>query len=406
MAKKKAKAAETGDIFADIAAETNADVLGDIESVKYFVDTGNLAFNYTCSGKFIGGGVPGGKIIEIYGPSSSGKSLVANNCLRGCQELDGYAILLDCENSANKEFMQRASHVDPARLIIPRGTTTLEKTFLKIHNMCQKIREREEKLKIDRKPIVFVFDSLSVPPCNREIEETNLPEDFTEADWKKIVGRKEQPGERARVISDELRKLNAKIEEYDATVVIINQVRMQIGVMYGSPETRPGGKSLEFYASCIVRTAQKKKIENKKLDTYAGVNMQVKNQKNKVFNPFVTAEDIKVYFKTGIDPTSGLLKCLIQDERINMYSAGRFEVLPDYLPEGMDEYKFQASKTNNTMPLEPILDCPKLVDAETREQVETYLANFASAMESTASDDFEEKEAKFDADGYPIDSDE
>ena len=154
------------------------------------------------------------------------------------------------------------------------------------------------------------------------------------------------------------------------------------------------------------RTQQKKKIENKKLETFAGVNMQVKNVKNKVFDPFVQAEDIKVYFKTGIDPASGLLRCLIQSERINMYSAGRFEVLPDYLPEGMDEYKFQAKKTDNIMKIDPILDCPKLVDAETREEVQAYLDEFKSAMDTSASDDYVQKAVAYDGDGTPIDADE
>ena len=121
-----------------------------------------------------------------------------------------------------------------------------------------------------------------------------------------------------------------------------------------------------------------------------------KNTKNRAFNPFIEAEDIKVYFKTGIDPVSGLLKCLIKDERINMYSAGRFEVLPDYLSDGMKEYKFQARKTDNVMGLEPILDCPKLVDAESREQVEAYLDMFKSAMDTSSSEDYEEKEIEKD----------
>ena len=249
------------------------------------MDTGNLAFNYVCSGKFITGGIPGGKIVEIYGPSSSGKSLVANNVLHGCQMMGGWAAILDCENATNKDFMERASHIDSKKLFRyePR---TLEESFLKIHNVCKAIREIETKNKIERKPIVFVYDSLSSSPCNREIKETELPEDYKPADWKKIVGRQEQPGERAKVISNELRKLNAVLSDYDATVLFINQTRMQIGVMYGNPETRPGGKSLEFYATCILRTQQKKKIENSKLETFAGVNMHCKKYQESRFQSF------------------------------------------------------------------------------------------------------------------------
>ncbi len=405
MARKKtAVVQDDSDLYAAIAAETNGDILQNLDSVRYYVDTGNLAFNYVCSGRFIGGGIPGSKMTEIYGPSSSGKSLVANNILHGCQCINGWAVILDCENSTNKEFMERASHIDSSKILwyAPRS---LEQAFLKIHNVSKKIREMEKARGIARRPIVFVYDSLASSPCDRELKETDLPEDYKPADWKRLVGRHEQPGERARVISNELRKLNATLDDYDASVVFINQTRMQIGVMYGNPETRPGGKALEFYSTCILRTQQKKKIENKKLETYAGVNMQCKNQKNKVFNPFVQAEDIKVYFKTGIDPVSGLLRCLIQDERVNMYSAGRFEVLPDFLPSGLSEYKFQARKTENEMPLDPILDCPKLVDAQTREEVEMYLSHFKSAMDTSASGDYEQKDVSFDADGGLVEED-
>lgn len=405
MAKKKAATngeIDMVDLYAEIALETNGDILDNLDSVKYHIDTGSLAFNYVCSGRFIKGGVPGQKITEIYGPSSSGKSLVANNCLFGAQKLGGWAIILDCENSTNKDFMQKASHLDPRKLI--RYTPlTLEQAFLKVHNAVKKIREIEKKHKMPRMPIVVVYDSISVSPCERELKETNLPDDYKPTDWKKIVGRHEQPGERAKICSAELRKIGQLLEDYDATMVIINQTREKIGVMYGSPETTAGGgNALPFYASCRVRTQQKKKIENKKFETYAGVNMQVKNIKNKTFKPFLDAEDIKVYFDTGIDPVSGLLTCLLKDGRVNMYSAGRFEVMPDYMPELKAEYKFQASKTNNEMPLDVILDCPKLIDAESREEVEEYLLAFDSAMKSTASGDFTEKKVTFDFDGNPV----
>jgi recombination protein RecA len=402
MAKRK-KAIDRDGMYADLAEETDADILADLDSVKYFIDTGSLAFNYSCSGNFIGGGIPGEKITEIYGPSSSGKSLIANNVLYGCQKLDGWAIILDTENSTNKEFMERASHVNPKR-VLRKTPMTLERAFSAIHNMCRKIREKEKAEKAERKPIVFVYDSISVSPCEREFREVDLPEDYKPADWKKIVGAKEQPGERAKVCSREFRKLGSHLEKYGATLVVINQTREKIGVMYGNPETTGGGgNALPFYSSCRLRTAQKKKIENKKLETYAGVNMHVRNVKNKTFRPFVEAQDIKLYFNTGVDPVSGLLKCLIQDERINMYASARFEVYPEFLPDGKDEYKFQAKKTTNEMSTEIIMDCPKLVGAETREEVEEYLHSFGAAMACSKSEDFEEKFASFDEDGNPLD---
>lgn len=88
MAKRKSAAAAIdvdNDFFQEFAEETDGAILDAIDSVKYFVDTGSLAINYICSGKFIGGGVPGGKLTEIYGPNSSSKSLIGTNILFGCQ---------------------------------------------------------------------------------------------------------------------------------------------------------------------------------------------------------------------------------------------------------------------------------------------------------------------------------
>ncbi|HUW48766.1 MAG TPA: hypothetical protein VMW36_08500, partial [Patescibacteria group bacterium] len=134
---------------------------------------------------------------------------------------------------------------------------------------------------------------------------------------------------------------------------------------------------------------------------YSGVNMAVRNVKNKTFRPFAEAEEIKLFFKTGVDPTSGLLKCLLQDERVAMKSAGNYYVLPEYVGSGKEEYVFKASKSENRMPIEVILENPSLIDAASREEVEEYLGTFGDAMKDAMSDDFEEKQV-FDEDGNPV----
>lgn len=401
MAKKKKSEEETmDDLFSEIASETDGDVLGDLDNCKFFIDTGNLAVNYICSGKFINGGVPGQRITEIYGPSASGKSLIASNILFGCQKIGGWPIILDCENATNAEWMEKASHLNTKRVL--RYTPfTLEEAFGKIHSAVKKIREREEKLKQERKPIVVVYDSISVSPCKREFSEINLPENYTPADFKKIVGRNEQPGERAKVCSKELRKLAPILEEQDVTVVIINQTREKIGVLYGSPETTAGGgNALPFYASCRLRTSQKKKIEHKKLKTYSGVNMQVENKKNRAFRPFIKHEGIKLYFETGINPLTGLLTALIEDERIA--GKGTYSVAADFLPEGLEEKKFKSSMERNDIPMELLVECPALVGAATGEDVVEYLTPFQEAINYTDSGNFVEKKVAFDVDGNPI----
>lgn len=388
-------------LYADIAKETGGDVLEDLDNVKYFIDTGNLAVNWSCAGKFLPGGVPGGRIIEAFGPEASGKSLIGSNVLFGCQRIGGWAVLLDCENASNGDFMKKVSHLNLKR-VIRHTPSTLERAFRTIHIVTKKIRAREKELKLERKPIVFVFDSLTQPPCERELKENNLPMDFSPTEWKTIVGRHEQPGERAKIISSEMRKLQSMVVEEDVTVYLINQTRDKIGVMYGSPETTPGGNAVKFYASLRMRTAAKKKIEHKKLEKFSGINMQVKNIKNRLTAPFKIADDVKLYFDAGIDPMSGLLNCLIQSERVVMKGAGNYTVAANYLPDGKTEYKFKANKAENRVGMEVLLECPKLVDAETPDQIREYFEVWGSGLIATESGDYGEKAVAFDSDGNPV----
>lgn len=400
MATKKKKEVELNfdDLAAEIAAETGGDIVADLDNVKYFIDTGNLAVNYSCSGKFIDGGIPGGRMTEAYGPEASGKSLIGSNVLKGMQVIGGWTILLDCENASNGEFMEKVSHLN-LKQVIRYAPPSLERAFRQIHVAVAKIRQREKDHGISPRPIIVVFDSLTVPPCERELRENNLPMDFSPTEWKKIVGRQEQPGERAKIISSEMRKLQSMIAETDVTVYLINQTRDKIGVMYGSPETTPGGNAVKFYSSLRFRTSAKKKIEHKALGKFSGINMQVKNVKCRAFRPFVVADDVKLYFDSGIDPISGLLTCLLQDERVIMKSGGNYLVAEAYLPEGKTEYKFKTVKAENRVPLDVILECPKLINAETTEQVQEYLDRWGGGLAATNSGDYGEKAVAFDADG-------
>lgn len=398
MAKRKPT---TDNFFALIAQETGGDLLSDRDNTHYYLDTGSLAANYIMSGKFLHGGLAGGRIIEVYGPSSSGKSFIAANAIFGCQKLGGVAAILDCENATNGEFMQKTSHLNLER-VLRYTPESLEKAFLLMHNVIRKIRSHYKK----EIPALFVYDSISVSPCDRELKENDLPLDYKASDWKKLVGRKEQPGERARVCGNELRKIQSVLEENNVTLLVINQTREKIGVMYGNPETTGGGgRALPFYAAVRFRTSTKKKIENKRLDTFAGVNMKVQNIKNRLFRPFVESEGIQLYFDHGINPISGLLSLLIQSERITG-TKGVWSVAADYLPDGESEYKFKASKEGNLVPLKVLLECPKLIDAADRAELEKYLEPFMDAIKCSSSDDFNEKSISFDDEGNPVDADD
>ncbi len=221
MAKKKDGGSTDADMFADLAKDIGGDILGTTDSVKEWIDTGNLALNYLCSGKFVGGGIPSGKIVEVYGPSSSCKTLFATNILKGCQKMGGYSLFLDAENSLSKDFAEKASHLETSKVLVLRAES-LQKAFAKMIAAIKKIRE---KFGPD-KPIVIVYDSIAASPSDREMAET----DMSESELEKA---KDMPGERARTCSKELRKLTPLLAQHNCTVLFINQVRMKINVMFG-----------------------------------------------------------------------------------------------------------------------------------------------------------------------------
>lgn len=380
------------DFFSSLAKETGGDILNDIDSVNYFVDTGNLALNYICSGKFITGGIPGGKLTEIYGPSSSAKSLIGNNILYGCQKMGGVPVLLDCENSANKEFIETASHIDNKKLL-RYSPQSLEDVFSKMYSVIDKVRKKNKDI-----PIVIVYDSIGVSPSARELREVDLPEDYDKATYKKIVGGNEQPGERAKICSRELRKLNSVMADTGATVIILNQTREKIGIMFGNPETTAGGgNALPFYASCRLRPQTQKKIEKKitaKKNKILGVNLKIKNVKNKTHKPFVESEGIQLLFDRGVNPLSGLLSCLLEEERLIAKGAGNFIIKDEFLGENKEDNKFKASIERNDVPIEILINNPKLIDAESKEEVESYMKPYMAAINFQLADDTIEVEVK------------
>jgi recombination protein RecA len=375
--------------FAKTAKKTGGEVLADIDSVSYFVDTGNLAVNYICSGYFIKGGVPGGKLSEIFGPSSSSKSLFGNNILFGCQKIGGIAVLIDAENSANKEFIKKASHADLEQ-ILRYTPPTLEQVFAKMYEVIEYIRAEMGP----DVPIVIVYDSITVSPCERELREVKLPAGYTQAQFKAIVGAKQQPGERARICSTEFRKLNTMMEKYNVTVIVLNQTRSKIGVLYGNPETTGGGgNALEFYASCRLRPQTQKKIEQKlsaKKKKILGINVKMVNKKNKTHRPFVESDGIQLTFDKGINPLGGLLSCLLDAGRIEKTgAAGNFSVKEPWAAGASVNFKGSLD-TANSVPMDVLLQCPLLIDAQTADEVKEYLDPFKSAMEFEVGGDVEE----------------
>jgi RecA/RadA recombinase len=399
------KKSEDSDIFSSLANEIGGEILGNLDSAKYFVDTGNLAVNYCCSGKFVGGGIPAGRLTEIYGPSASSKSLIGANILFGCQRMGGIPIILDTENAVNQDFIQKASHCD-VRKIVRYTPQTLEESFMKIYKSIEFVR-KEPKYK--DKPVVIVYDSISVSPCAREFREINLPEKYTKAQYKEIVGAHEQPGERAKICSREFRKLNTVLEENDATVVIMNQTREKIGMnmpTYGPNEAKAGGgTALTYYASLILRSQSQKKLEVKMpggRKKFIGVNIKMQNKKNRSYRPFVEVDNIPLYFDRGINPLGGLLGALIDADRIEPLGAGNFLVKEEF--SNGEKFKFKSSVERNDVPLNVLLECPKLIDVPSKEELETYLNPFMESINSTREEDLDVTDINTEDDEEGLDS--
>lgn len=388
MAKKKQADIEL-DMYSELAKNTGGEILADQAPVKYFIDSGNLAVNCLCSGKMVGGGYPGGRIIEMVGPSMGGKSLWACNFVRGIQIIDGMPIYLDAENALNPTFAARASHLDPHKIVRfgpADGIESLEKAFLKIHNIIRKFREKYG----DDKPLGFVYDSISVSPAARELRETEISEDFTEAEWKRVVGAKEQPGERAKICNKELRKAESVLAKANTTMFIINQLRQKIGVVYGNPEVSAvAGTVMEYYSCIRLRVSAHKKIENK-LGKIIGVNLKVKNIKNRITEPFMEAEGIQLFYEKGVNPLSGLLTILEQMGRITCTGKGQYTVNEPWA--GGLVCNFKASKAANMVETDVLFKCPTLVDAKDEQQLKDYLAPYGEAIDQTLSDDSIEKD--------------
>lgn len=377
MARQKKDSASLDNLFTDIASATGAELVSELDQARYFVDTGNFAINYCCSGKFYGGGIPGGRLSEIYGPSASSKSLIGANILAGMQRMGGIGVILDTENAINGEFIQNATKCDISKLL--RYTPeTLEDCFSTMYRVINYIR----KVKKIEVPVCIVYDSISVSPSAREFRETKLPEGYSKADFKRIVGGNEQPGERAKICSKELRKLNTEMEQNDVTVVVLNQIRDKIGVLYGNPETTAGGgQGLPFYASLRMRSQTQKKIEQSVAGSakkkILGINIKIQNKKNRSYRPFVEVDNIPLYFDRGMNPLGGALGALLDSGRVISNGAGNFLVSPEFT-DGK-EVKFKSSMERNDIPVEIAQEYSRILDA-TEDQMKEYLQLYADVI--------------------------
>jgi len=380
MAKSKSKNDDS--VLDEILQSTGGETLRNAGQVPYYVDTGNLAINFACSGKFIRGGFPGGRIIEAFGPEASGKSLLGYCFLGAIQKQGGIAVLLDCERSSGSDFAERCGHVNPDKLLV-FDPVTLQQVEKKIIAVVNAIR-----VKYPKKPIGIVWDSIGVNPTDREWSEIELPENATKAE-RDAVGN-ERPGERAKFANKILRSLNPFLNDKDATLYVVNQVRKKIGVIYGNDETTSGGgEALKFYASLRFRTGSPKAFQDKNTKLSLGTKMTIVNKKNRHFTPGIKIENVPLFYDSGINPLGGLMDAIIMSKRAEpAKGAGKYKILSPW-NGGDEEAVFQQAKSA-PFDSEILIKYPALIDAESADEVREYLKEWSEAIALTNSDSVEQ----------------
>lgn len=247
------------------------------------------------------GGYPRGRIIEMYGPESSGKTTLALHAIAEAQKLGGIAAFIDAEHALDPQYAKSLG-------------VNIDDLWVSQPDTGEQALEIAEDLIRSGAVDIIVIDSVAALTPQAEIEGE--------------MGDSHM-GLQARLMSQALRKLTAIIGKSNAILVFINQIRMKIGVMFGNPETTTGGNALKFYSSVRLEIRRIESIEGKGDEDAMGNRVRVKVVKNKVAPPFRKVE-LDIYFGKGVSASASLLDSAVKhgliEKRGAWYSAGEDKI--------------------------------------------------------------------------------
>ena len=294
----------------------------------------------------LGGGYPKGRIIEIYGPESSGKTTLTLHAIAEIQKQGGTAAFIDAEHALDPAYAKKLG-VDTENLLVAQpdnGEQALEITETLVRSNA-----------VD----LIVVDSVAALVPQAEIDG-----DMGDAHM----------GLQARLMSQALRKLTGIIHKSKATVIFINQIRMKIGVMFGNPETTTGGNALKFYAS--VRADIRRTAQIKSGDDVIGNRTKVKIVKNKIAAPFRIAE-FDIMYNEGISKTGDILDLAVEHEIL-----GKSGAFYKYNDQNIGQGRENAKRY--------LLENPEVM-AEIEKKVRAKIRGEEIAEESSDNEEKEEK---------------
>ena len=254
--------------------------------IDEFISTGSSMLDLSISNQ-PNGGIAVGRITEINGLSSTGKSLLGAHILAETQKKDGVAVYIDTETSVSREFLQ-AIGCDVGNLLYLH-VETVEEIFEVIEDIILKIRESSKD-----KLVTILVDSLAAASTKVEMDS-----DYDKDGWATS---------KAIIISKAMRKITQMIGRNKVTLVFTNQLRQKMGVMFGDPYTTSGGLALPFHSSTRIRLKNMGQIKDKEQNVI-GVKCRAQVIKNRI-GPPMRSSDYDMYFDRGIDDEGGWLQVL------------------------------------------------------------------------------------------------